>query len=601
MNQVGQLLRNGRLQEAESLCRSMLAQSPGLAPAHSALGQILARKGDAHSAIEHLQAAANAEPSNAMHHMLLGRTSGMLGDLQAEVTHLKRAVDLDPRLWQARLALALARTRLHEPDAEHALKDAIDAAPGDPQSLKQLAMSLRGQGSLPGAILALERLTKVTPRDPEVWLELGTQCFQARQWEACEAAARTCIELTPSSSGPRALLCRLLERINRVDEALEEGERAEALDPRSPSVALELGRVLQRLGRHEDAKSRFERALATPGLPDEALASLNNHLGVTLDAMGEYDRAFTTIVKGQEAWLRQPRTARLSLDIFPQRLRAYDSVDWKAAAARWPKERPSHRQRPAPIFFVGFPRSGTTLLETMLSAHPNIAATDEQPFLTQVINTVRRKMTPGSEFPPHFASLPDSAMDELEEAYWTFATRDLGPDAVKDKRLLDKLPLNICFLPVVRRIWPDARVLVALRDPRDVCLSCLFQPFGPNDAMVHLARLDTTTALYAQVMALWQRYRDELGLHVFESRYEDLVAEPETRVRAILDFLGEPWDEAVMKFAERKRDVRTPSYAGVASKVHTRSVKRWERYRSQFEPFLPRLEPFVQAFGYEAS
>lgn len=602
LGQIAQMLRGGQVHQAEAACRSLLASHPRLAPAHNALGQVLIRKGDARAAAVHFQAAAENEPANAVHLMFLGRTQGLLGDFAGARASLERALVIDDALWQARVALGDVLLHLKDPEGRPTLQAGVDAAPATRQGLVSLAGSLRSQGCLEGAIMALRRLTFMHPGDASLWIELGVMLFQQRDWAACEEAARKAVACAPNMAEAHALLCRVLERTNRVDEALLAGQRAVELAPGAPSITLELARVFQRVNRHEEARDRLHQALAVPNLPDEALASLYNHLGVSLDALGMYDAAFDAIVKGQEAWLRLPRTARFSIETFPQRLRAYDSVDWRQVSRTWPTARAGQRaKRPPPIFFVGFPRSGTTLLETMLSAHPGIMASDEQPFLTEVINTVRRRMPPGAEFPAFFASLDDAEMEALEEAYWQFVARDLGSEALGERRLLDKLPLNICFLPVVRRIWPDAKVIVALRDPRDVCLSCLFQPFGPNDAMIHFARLDTTTALYTQVMGLWQRYKHELGLAWFESRYEDLVADPASRVRAILDFLGLPWDDAVLRYAERKREVRTPSYAGIAGGVHTRSVQRWRRYQKQFAPYLPRLAPLIAALGYEPS
>jgi hypothetical protein len=153
---------------------------------------------------------------------------------------------------------------------------------------------------------------------------------------------------------------------------------------------------------------------------------------------------------------------------------------------------------------------------------------------------------------------------------------------------------------MVYRLFPDARVIVVLRDPRDCCLSCFMQPFLPNQAMVNFLTLKQTVRFYAAVMDLWRHYRSELDLNYIEVRYEDLVEQFEPTARRLVDFVGEPWNDAVMKFFEhaRTRDVRTPSYAAVASPIYSRAVGRWQHYHAQMEPVLEILQPYVAEFGY---
>lgn len=531
-----------------------------------------------------------------------------LGDVPGAATALERAAALEPGSWQVQMQVALSLAQLKHPGAPGAFDRALSLLPGDLRVLEQVANSLRAAGEYRPGVRVMRRITDLQPGNPDAWLALGGGLFYLRDFDASEEATRRAIDLAPASAAAYAALCRVLERTNRLPEAQAAGLKAVELarGPEVSQASWELARVERRLGNLEAARDRLLACLDAPGVNADMRASMNVELGLTFDGLKEYERAYRHFSTGQAQWLELPRTRVHALERFPERLRAYEAVDWKAHAPRWPGVRPAARSaaRQAPVFFVGFPRSGTTLLETMLAAHPRFAPTDEEPVLTtDVINPLRRRMTPGGSFPAFFCTLPDVAMDDAEAGYWQGMERELGRDRLSGKRLLDKLPLNICFLPVIRRVFPDARVLVALRDPRDVCLSCLFQEFRPNDAMIHFGRLDTTAALYAQVMGLYLRYREELGLAIMESRYEDLVADPESRLRAILEFLGEPWDDAVLAVVrgQKSRDVKTPSYRGIGQGVYTRSVKRWMNYRQPLTPLLPTLEPYVKAFGYEAS
>ena len=186
----------------------------------------------------------------------------------------------------------------------------------------------------------------------------------------------------------------------------------------------------------------------------------------------------------------------------------------------------------------------------------------------------------------------------LRRIYFAEVARHMG--GVPDGILVDKHPLNIMDVGIVHRLFPDAKLLLALRHPCDVVLSGFMQHFEPNMAMVQFGTLPDAARFYRGVMGLWQRYESVLPLHVHASRYEDLVADFEPRTRRILDFLELPWDDAIREYAERAkgRRIATPSYHQVTQPIYTRSVSRWLNYRDPMTEVLPILQPFIDAFGY---
>jgi hypothetical protein len=152
-------------------------------------------------------------------------------------------------------------------------------------------------------------------------------------------------------------------------------------------------------------------------------------------------------------------------------------------------------------------------------------------------------------------------------------------------------------------IFPGSRVIAAIRDPRDACLSCFMQRFALNEAMIHFLTLESTATFYAQVMGLWLESRSKLSVPWIEYRYEDLVADFEGTAGRVLDFMGLSWDDEVTRYAKtaRKREIRTPSHEAVTREINDRAVSRWRNYADQLAPILPVLEPFVREFGYEPS
>jgi len=254
------------------------------------------------------------------------------------------------------------------------------------------------------------------------------------------------------------------------------------------------------------------------------------------------------------------------------------------------------------VFFVGFPRSGTTLLEQVLDAHPDLVTTGERTPLNLMINSTDQLIGRQLKFPEDIESINEDEIMKLRQGFFQAARNVTGEDFMQ-RRLVDKMPLNIVKLGLVNRIFPDAKVLVALRDPRDTCLSCYFQQFRPNRAMLNFLELATTGEFYATVMGLWLHYRSVLSVPWMEYRYETLVEDFENTVREVLDFIGVPWNEAVTEYADyaRSKNINTPSYSDVVSGISKSAIGRWRHYRDELTPILPILEPFVKEFGYEPS
>jgi len=249
----------------------------------------------------------------------------------------------------------------------------------------------------------------------------------------------------------------------------------------------------------------------------------------------------------------------------------------------------------SPVFLVGFPRSGTTLLDQILSSHPDVTVLEERDTLAPVC----ARLFPGTGDASFLADLSVDQIDQLRSLYWERVYERLMRDAIR-KVFIDKLPLNAALLPLIYRLFPEARIVLALRDPRDVVLSCFQQRFAMNGAMYQLLRTDTAAAYYSAVMGLVDQSRRLLPLQMHQIRYEDVVAQFEIQIGNLLAFLDLPWDDAVRNHTEtaRRRVVNTPSATQVVRPLYTSSVGKWRQYEPQLAPVLGTLQPWVAAFGY---
>jgi hypothetical protein len=251
----------------------------------------------------------------------------------------------------------------------------------------------------------------------------------------------------------------------------------------------------------------------------------------------------------------------------------------------------------APVFLIGFPRSGTTLLEQVLDSHPCLQTLDEKP-MVELMERAFLNMT-GNQTDA-LADLSEEQIADLRRVYWTEADRHVvhQPGTL----IVDKLPLNIVYVPLLWRIFPRAQFILAIRHPCDVTLSCLMQNFSTNDAMVGFVSLERVADIYARVMHAWLDYAKQLPVlrwHLI--RYEDLITNFEQETRALLEFLGVGWSDAVLahtEHAQKRGIINTPSYHQVVQPIYQHSKYRWTRYSEQFMDVLPVLQPFIERFGY---
>jgi tetratricopeptide (TPR) repeat protein len=437
---------------------------------------------------------------------------------------------------------------------------------------------------------------------------------------------------------------RLLREGHR-DEAAAAFIAAAGQAPANSPALIEAGRILSALGRYDEAEAAYRRA---PGLPDSWF-----ELGQLLERGNRLDRLPALVAEAEAAGVRLAYLDALAFELageveaalaaahaipvaegpvlraaligrladkaghapvaFPayqemNRLLAAAHPGALQAAAEYRRHvaaltamltpayaaglaPPLNSERAAPVFLVGFPRSGTTLLDTLLMGHPDIHVLEEVPLLQRAAEALG-----------DFALLPevDAAGVARLRALYFQALDALAPPP--GKMVVDKLPLNLLGAPLIHRLFPDAKFIFAGRHPCDIVLSCFMQKFDLNPAMANFLDLGDAARLYDLVMTFWARARELLPLDVHGLRYEDLVADTPGRMRALIAFLGLEWDEALLDHratAAARGLIATPSFAQVAEPIYTRAKGRWERYRDQMAPALPILAPWAERMGYD--
>jgi tetratricopeptide (TPR) repeat protein len=514
------------------------------------------------------------------------------GDVVRAEALARQAILQAPNDPNARQVLALACLR--EGRASEALahlRAADAAAPNNPAILNSIGVALRQTGDVAGAREVYARAGALGHAD--AWRNLGALERAEGRIDAANEAFTKALALQPSASA-HANLAQLREMRHQIAAARDHAEKALRLDAKNQIALLVLGRVLLREGEWKGVETLLTPMSGDPQVSPTNRAIAIGLVGEALDRMGRTDEAFAAFASAN-ALLRQLHASALDATDSPfhpntiERLTAF--LDRQDASA-WPS--PASFEQPAPVFLVGFPRSGTTLLDQILSSHSGIVCLEEKEILASVCADLVSEAGL-SEWPAH----PDTLIHERRRLYWQGASAALAAP-LGAALLIDKLPLNLVLLPAMARIFPGAKVIVALRDPRDAVLSAFQQRFGMNVAMAQMLELDSAARYYDAAMTLLERCREKLPLHFHQVRYEDVVEDLEGQARGLASFLGLAFEPAMLEFSAtaRRRDIATPSARQVIQPLYTRSVGRWRAYAPHLATVLPVLAPWAERFGY---
>lgn len=517
-------------------------------------------------------------------------TAGDAANAEALARDVLARAPHEPNAHQV-LGLACLRAGRAGEAVQH-LRAADAAAPNTASIVNSLGVALRQAGDLDGARDAYRRAGALGLAD--AWRNLGNLERAENRIDAAFAAFEQALALQPASASAHANLAQLHEMRHQLDRSREHAEAALHTEPNNELARLALGQVMLREGDWDGAE-----ALLAPLASDAAATPVNRAIalglvGEALDRAGKTDAAFAAF-EASNAVLRQLHAAALKATDSPfhpatvERLtRLIEQEDVKAWSA------PPADGRAAPVFLVGFPRSGTTLLDQILSSHSRIVCLEEKEILAPVVADLLSE-----EALRGWRAMPHALIAERRAHYWARANAALR-EPLGERILVDKLPLNLVLLPAIARLFPSAKIIVALRDPRDAVLSAFQQRFGMNPAMAQMLQLESAARYYDAAMSLLMCCRGKLPLAWREVRYEDVVADLEGALRGLADFLELPFEPAMLEFSAiaKRRDITTPSARQVVQPLYGRSVGRWRAYAQKLGPVLPILAPWVAQFGY---
>ena len=446
-----------------------------------------------------------------------------------------------------------------------------------------------------------EKLVRRAPRHPGVHHYIGETLGLLKLPERAIASYERAARL-PGAGPPTWMeLASLLERAHRLDEAEELIERTVAADYSFPLVSLVRGRIQRRQKHLAEAEATFRALLARIPADSDLACQTWAELALMKDAEADYDGAIEAIEHCKRVQMAHEaphwQASELAHELMYGLATGVTGDDirrWRDDAGQWPRHRLA--------LLTGFPRSGTTLLEQVLDAHPELVSSEERDFIGRELYFLTGRGRGQASMLEAINALRLPQIEAERRRYLQVMEYLLG-EPVGERVHLDKNPAYNLTLPLVLRVFPEMRLFVALRDPRDVVLSCYLRYLPLNAVSVRFLTPERTAERYAMDMKAWLRLRELVEEPWIQVRYEDTVADIAGQARRVLEALDLPWSDDVLRYRERlagSKHVTSPTYEAVAQPIYTKAIGRWKHYERVLAPTFETLAPFVREFGYDA-
>lgn len=546
------------------------------------------------------RAARGSRRGRGRDHLVEARTRLRHGDFHGALEQCRQVLERRPDDVPALLLTGTVLGQSSQPERALPLLDrAARLDPGNAAVHNDLGLVHLARGDAARARQAFESALARAPRLAPAHFNLARLMLNEKRLDDAERHFRAALKSNPDFVDASTGLAELLSHGAGTEEAAALCRRVLARRADHAGASLTLANIDYRARRFEEGRRRLDRLVERGDLDPTTRVLAEGRRAQCLEALGEYEAAFAAYCRSNEA-IRAPAMAELGHDVSTfgalanvRRLRRHLTRERVSA---WPRRAPEGSGA-APVFLLGFPRSGTTLLDTMLSSHPETLVLEER----DLLGGAYARFAASDAALDDLEAQPDDALREARREYWQRVDAELRDTRREGRLVVDKLPLNTILLGLIARIFPDARVLLAVRDPRDACLSCFQQRFDLNPAMINFLSWESTVAYYDEVMGAGMEVLEAGVLAWHRVRYEHLVDAPRDALAPLLTFLGLPWDDAVLDYRRtaRERYTATPSAEQVVRPLYQSSIGRFRHFEEWLRPAIETLTPWVERFGYD--
>jgi Flp pilus assembly protein TadD len=614
---LGEVLRQtGQQKEAAKALETAIKLDPNNAQALNNLGIIRYEQRKYEEAVDFYRRALAVRPAMAEAQNNLGNALRMAGDIDGAMQAYQEALTVRetyPEAYNNLGTLLQQDKRLEE--AEHALKKAIAQNPRYVEAHNNLALLYSAQKKEVDALRILGDALKFAPGNSQTLLITGRIQNRRSNYAAAEQASRAVLKADPDNAEALTLLGQVLHETDRYDEALEVLKKAVAQKQDNPEALNFYGVALKSVGRLDEAREYILKSLelndsmygayanlndlvdfskdkgeelfdrmdaileASSNLEAEHLLPLHFAYAKALEDRGEHERALEHYIVGG-------RMKRAQLDYNEGETFGF----FDAIRGAFPKEVFANRKYPGlpderPVFIIGMPRSGSTLVEQILSSHPDVYGAGEVKYLSRALGQLRDRFPSLPKYPQMMDKMTPAQLDIVAKNYLLALSTGAG-DA---KRITDKLLTNYFFVGLIHLLYPKAKFIHTARDPVDTCLSGFTKLF--KDDMPHsydLSELGRYYRKYRELMAHWEKVLPKGTMQTVV--YEDVITNTEKEAKALIAFLGLDWNDKCLEFHKSDRPVKTASVAQVRRPIYKTAVKRWKKYGTGLKPLADAIE-----------
>jgi tetratricopeptide (TPR) repeat protein len=576
----------GQFNTTHDICKNILASNPNNAIAHHILGSALQCLGNMDAAITEYKTAIQLDNKLVETHYFLGNIYRLVGKLELAAESFANALKLNPDFFEALNNYGAILVELHRPvEAREVLNKAMSIDPNSNQVLCNFASYFFLENNSDEAYYYAKKAYVADPNFVDSLKLLGKIHYKRAEYDKSLEFYRQAYKFSKDIEIIGAI-ADILERRSEFDEAFELVKPLIDTGNTNPAILLTYSALSRKYGTQKTAIESIERKLASENIEIISRVSLHSELGKQYDALKEYDKAFLNY---KQANLYERELNKQILDVVQAnesnnnvKRNSIDQWFTQYNKSFWESLPRSSNTSERPIFVIGMFRSGTTLCEQILSSHPDVHGAGELNDIHKIYFTLDNSKT-HDKSPAPLTNVTKKQLADAAEKY--LAT--LNEHSTTAKRVVDKMPSNFSYVGLISLMFPNARIIHMIRDPRDVCLSMYFQRFGPQ--MTFSTDLEELADYHLAYQAIMKYWHEVLDIPILDVVYEDLVENQEAMTRKMIDFCGLEWDDKCLSFYENKRDINTPSYDQVRKPMYKKSVARWKHYEKHLEPLINRL------------
>lgn len=606
-------VRQGQFESAETNLREVLSLWPDIPKANRELGNALLGQGKGDEAIKAFERVVELTPEKSVAHFDLSMALSKIGREEEAQQALETSFELDPERRDLMDAIRLQREgKRHRADGMY--RDILRRDPMNVNATRLLGVSALDSGQHRLAIRLLRNAIKLVPEFFGARLDLARALIEKDDLDEARETLEEAIELEPRLAYPRMLLGNALSKAGKYEQAVTAFEAALALDPMHGGSLSGMGHALKTIGRQDDAIvayrecirihpsagetywslanlktfrftdeeiSNMEKFVDDKSALEETRVNFNFALGKACEDEGDFERGFEYYSHGNSIRRENERYDPVTTEVMHDRIMETISPDLlkKNAAAGNPDS--------APIFIVGLPRSGSTLIEQILASHEQVEGTHELPDLPRIIMEINKQRPHGESYPEALKYFSADELTQLGSQYLESTLRHRTGMPF----FTDKMPNNFPSVGLLQLILPNARIVNARRHPLDSCMGSFKQLFFKGQAFTYdLIEIGEYYLEYQRVMEHWHEL---LPGKILDVQYEEMVMDQETQTRRLIDFCGLPWDDGCLKFYETDRAVNTASSEQVRQPIYSKSLNSWRRFEKQLQPLIEVLEPLL--------